>query len=114
MMTTLLQHQNADGMWHQLIDGPDSYVETSGTGMFTYAFITGVQEGWLDAAAYGPAARKAWLALIAYLDESANLREVCAGTGAKNDRTHYLKRPRIIGDMHGQAPVLWCASALLR
>jgi len=39
---------------------------------------------------------------------------VCVGTGAKNERAHYLKRPRIAGDYHGQAPVLWCANALLR
>lgn len=114
MMATLLQHQNATGMWHQLIDGADSYVETSSTGMFTYAFITGVKAGWLDAATYGPAARRGWLALITYLDESANLREVCIGTGASNNRQHYLDRPRRTGDMHGQAPVLWCATALLR
>jgi len=114
MMATLLKHQDATGMWHQLIDGPDSYVETSCTGMFTYAFITGVKEGWLDAATYGPAARKGWLALITFLDDKAALREVCIGTGAKNDRQHYLDRPRNTGDFHGQAPVLWCAAALLR
>ncbi|HWA28345.1 MAG TPA: glycoside hydrolase family 88 protein [Lacunisphaera sp.] len=114
MMATLLQHQDPNGMWHQLIDGPDSYIETSGTAMFTYAFITGVKEGWLDAATYGPAARKGWLALITYLDDQANLREVCVGTGARNDRNHYLTRPRVAGDFHGQAPVLWCANALLR
>lgn len=26
---------------------------------------------------------------------------------------YYLDRNRIAGDMHGQAPVLWCAFALL-
>jgi len=114
MMATLLQHQDASGLWHQLIDGPDSFLETSGTAMFTYAFITGVKEGWLDGATYGPAARKGWLGLIGYLDADANLREVCIGTGAKNDRAYYLVRPRITGDFHGQAPVLWCAGALLR
>jgi len=114
MMAALLAHQDADGMWHQLIDGPDSWPETSGTAMFTYAFITGVQLGVLDAKTYGPAARKGWLALITYLDADANLREVCAGTGIRADREHYLKRPRIAGDFHGQAPLLWCAAALLR
>lgn len=114
MMAALLKYQAADGMWYQLIDGPDSWPETSCTGMFTFAFITGVKEGWLDAATYGPAARKGWLALISHLDADANLREVCAGTGTKNDRSHYLGRPRITGDYHGQAPVLWCATALLR
>jgi len=114
MMAALLQHQDESGMWRQLIDGPDSWPETSSTGMFTFAFVVGVKEGWLDAAAYGLAARKGWLALITYLDADANLREVCVGTGAKNDRQHYLDRPRIAGDFHGQAPVLWCASALVR
>jgi len=81
MMAALLKNQTADGMWRQLIDGPDSWPETSGTAMFTFAFITGVKEGWLDEKIYGPAARQGWLALTGYLDADANLREVCAGTG---------------------------------
>ncbi len=114
MMAALLKYQDSDGMWRQLIDGPDTWPETSGTAMFTFAFITGVKEGWLDSAAYGPAAKKAWIALTGYLDADANLREVCEGTGTSKDREHYLKRKRITGDFHGQAPMLWCASALLR
>ena len=114
MMAALLQHQGADGMWRQLIDKPESWPETSSTGMFTFAFITGVKNGWLDTATYGPAARKAWLALIGYLTPEADMREVCQGTNKKDDYQYYMDRERIVGDMHGQAPVLWCASALLR
>ena len=82
--------------------------------MFTFALITGVKNGWLDAKTYGPAARKGWLALTAYLDANADIREVCEGTNKKNDRQYYLDHKRNVGDMHGQAPLLWCASALLR
>jgi rhamnogalacturonyl hydrolase YesR len=82
--------------------------------MFTFAFITGVKEGWLDAATYGPAAKKGWLALLTYLEPNADLREVCEGTNKKNDRQYYLDRRRNVGDFHGQAPMLWCAAALLR
>ena len=114
MMAALLEHQTAQGLWRQLIDGPDTWPETSGSAMFAFAFITGVKEGWLDAAVYGPAARKAWLALTDELDADANLRNVCEGTGTSADRRHYLERQRITGDFHGQAPMLWCASALLR
>jgi rhamnogalacturonyl hydrolase YesR len=114
MMAALLKHQAADGMWRQLIDDPASWAETSGTGMFTFAMITGVKQGWLDAKTYGPAARKAWLALITYIDDNGDVREVCEGTNKKNDRQYYLDRKRITGDMHGQAPLLWCAAALLR
>lgn len=114
MMASLLKYQAESGMWRQLIDDPESWPETSSTGMFTFAMITGVKNGWLEKETYGPAARKAWLALISYLDENADIREVCQGTNKKNDRQYYLDRQRITGDMHGQAPVLWCATALLR
>ncbi len=114
MMSSLLKHQAENGMWRQLIDDPSSWPETSSTGMFTFAFITGVKNGWLDKNTYAPAARKAWLQLITYLDENADIREVCEGTNKKNDRQYYLDRKRNIGDLHGQAPVLWCATALLR
>jgi rhamnogalacturonyl hydrolase YesR len=121
MMAALLKCQDANGMWHQLIDDPDAWPETSSTAMFAFAFITGVKEGWLDGNTYGPAARKAWLGLTSYLDKNYDLREVCQGTNKYNPKTdgpdghaYYLARQRITGDMHGQAPVLWCATALLR
>jgi unsaturated rhamnogalacturonyl hydrolase len=114
MMASLQKHQGADGMWHQLIDDPASWPETSCTGMFTFAFITGVKNGWLDKKTYAPAARKAWLKLITYINENNDITEVCEGTNKKNDRQYYLDRKRNIGDLHGQAPVLWCATALLR
>jgi len=40
--------------------------------------------------------------------------DVCVGTNKNADREHYLKRPRINGDPHGQAPMLWLAGALAR
>jgi len=114
MMASLLKYQAEDGMWKQLIDDSQSWPETSSTGMFAFAMITGVKEGWLDKKIYAPAARKAWLALITYLDENNDIRDVCEGTNKKNDRQYYLDRKRLTGDLHGQAPVLWCATALLR
>ncbi len=114
MMAALLKYQAPDGMWRQLVDDGGSWPESSGTAMFTFAMITGVKNGWLDAATYGPAARKGWLALISCLDENSDVRDVCEGTNKKNDRQHYLDRKRVTGDLHGQAPVLWCAVALLR
>ena len=81
--------------------------------MFTYAFVTGVKQGWLDEDIYGPAARKAWIALVGYLTPEGLLREVCVGTGKRNDINHYLNRPRTTGDTHGQAPMMWSATALL-
>lgn len=114
MLASLLQYQDENGMWRQLVDRPESWPETSCTGMFAFAMVTGVKTGWLDAAAYGPAARKAWLALVGYIDDNADIHEVCEGTNKKNDYPYYMDRKRNVGDLHGQAPVLWCAGAFLR
>ena len=114
MMGTLLEYQAADGMWRQLLDDPAAWPESSCTGMFTYAMIVGVREGWLDEKVYGPAARKGWLALTDHVGADGDVREICEGTNKLNDRQYYLDRKRITGDMHGQAPVLWCAWALIK
>ena len=72
---------------------------------------------------YGLAARKAWLTLVQSLDADDNIRDVCVGTGEAATRDggtspatqvrYYLDRPRSTGDFHGQAPLLWTASALM-
>jgi rhamnogalacturonyl hydrolase YesR len=123
MMASLLKYQNADGLWRQLVDHPDVWAETSSTGMFTFAMVTGVKNGWLPAKTYGPAARKAWLGLVKYINADSYITEVCVGTNKANaevgaDREaqlkFYLDRPRRTGDLHGQSPLLWTASALMR
>jgi unsaturated rhamnogalacturonyl hydrolase len=114
MMAALLRYQSPDGMWRQLIDHDESWEETSGTGMFTFALITGVKNGWLEAAAYGPAARRAWIAVTGYLDQNNDITDVCEGTGKFNSLDYYLTRARRTGDFHGVEPILWSASALLR
>lgn len=123
MMASLLKFQSEEGRWRQLIDKPESWLESSGTGMFAFAMVTGAKRGWLDEKTYGPAARKAWLALVKNLDADANVKDVCIGTnkgfqevGADLDAQlkFYLARGRKTGDLHGQAPILWTASALLR
>lgn len=113
MMENLKKYVNEDGLWNQLIDEKDCWTETSGSAMFTYAMILGVKNGWLDKDEYGPIARRAWLGLCNYLDDNNDLMEVCIGTGKKNSHQYYLDRPRITGDYHGQAPIIWCAYALL-
>ncbi len=114
MMASLLKYQGDDGMWRQLIDHPESWAETSGTGMFTFAMVSGVKNGWLDRKTYGPAARKAWLGLVQHLDKDANVTDVCIGTNKGFTLQYYLDRPRNVGDLHGQSPILWTATALLR
>lgn len=114
MMAGLRRYQAPSGLWRQLIDNDQAWVETSCTGMFTYAMIVGVQHGWLDTKEYGDCARRGWIGLCGYVDPEGDVREICVGTGQNPDTQYYLDRPRAVGDLHGQAPVLWCAGALLQ
>ena len=113
MMTFLKENQGRDGMWRQLVDQSDCWSETSGSAMFAYTIITGIKEGWLNKMEYTPTARKAWLALVSYINGEGDVTEVCVGTNKKNDKQYYYDRPRSVGDYHGQAPYLWCVTALL-
>ncbi len=116
MMSALLRYQRRDGLWCQIVDMPDeprNWPETSCTAMFAYAFMTGVARGWLDPEQYGPASRRAWDALCARLDAFANISDVCVGTGKRDDLQYYFDRPRVNGDSHGQAPMLWISAVLL-
>ena len=86
MMESLKKYQNPEGLWNQLIDQSDCWTETSGSAMFTFAFIKGVKNGWLNAEEYAPAARKAWIALVSYLNDKNQVREICVGTNKKNSK----------------------------
>ncbi|MGO8935191.1 MAG: glycoside hydrolase family 105 protein, partial [Terracidiphilus sp.] len=114
MMAALLKYQAPDGMWRQLIDHDEAWEESSSSGMFTFALITGVKNGWLDAPTYGPAARKAWIAVTGFIDQNGDVTSICEGTNKLNSLDYYLQRKRRTGDFHGQEPVLWVASELLR
>ena len=113
MMKALLNYQGEDGIWGQLIDHPGSFRETSGSAMFGYAMQVGVNRGLLPRRPYGRAVERAWKGLGKYLNEDGTLREVCVGTGQSTDINHYLTRPRVAGDLHGQAPLLWFAYSLI-
>ena len=113
MMRKLKECQNKNGMWNQLVDDKEMWEETSGTAMFTYAMIVGVKNHWLDEKEYGIVARKGWLALVKNIDPNGDVKNVCEGTMVGTNRDHYKNRLPLTGDLHGQAPALWCAYALL-
>ena len=111
MMATLLKHQADNGMWRQLIDHPESWEETSST-RHVHLRVRHRREERLAAR------RNLWTRGAQGVDRAGrvphagrpDLREVCVGTGKKNDLQHYLDRPRVAGDTHGQAPMLWTAT----
>lgn len=113
MMDNLKKYINYNGLWNQLLDEEDCWTETSGSAMFIYAMILGIKNNWINEDDFGPLVRRGWMSLCNYIDNNNELTEVCIGTGKKNSKQYYIDRPRISGDYHGQAPILWCAYALV-
>ena len=114
MMKGILTCQGDDGMWHQLMNDQTTFAETSCTGMFLYALITGVHLGILPNEEYIPAIEKGWNALCTYVNDKGETLNTVMWTNARKNRRYYTLRPRIKGDYHGQAAVLWASTALIK
>jgi unsaturated rhamnogalacturonyl hydrolase len=78
MAARVVTLQQKDGLWRASLLDPASYPmqETSGTGLFAYALAWGVNQGLLDRAAYAPAVRRAWDALLAKVQPDGKLTHV--------------------------------------
>jgi unsaturated rhamnogalacturonyl hydrolase len=100
------------GGWHQVLDHPESWLETSATGMLTYGLARGVNEGWLDAS-FTETARKGWAALQAKVLPDGDLLDVCGSTDT-GDLDYYRKRPRLQGDLHGFGSYLLAGAEIVR
>lgn len=112
-MNALLAYQAEDGMWRQIITEQVAWKETSSTAMFGYSFVEGTKLGLLEEEKFKPAYEKAWEGLKKYITEKGKVTDVCSGTGKGEDLEYYLNRPRVTGDFHGQAPVIWFATSLI-
>jgi unsaturated rhamnogalacturonyl hydrolase len=113
MMNALKDYQCDDGMWRQLVDREEAWEESSATAMFGYAICLGAKKGLIPEREFAAAYEKAWAALAGRVSSSGRLRDICAGTGQSAELDYYLARPRVIGDLHGQAALLWFCRSLL-
>jgi rhamnogalacturonyl hydrolase YesR len=105
--------QTGQGFWHQLLDRPDSYLETSATAIYAYCFARGINKGWLDAKAYAPAALLAWNAVSTKVNDKGQVEGTCVGTGMAFDPAFYYYRPVNVFAAHGYGPVLLAGAEVI-
>lgn len=110
----LLAVQGTDGMWHQLLDRPETYTETSATAIYTYCLAHAINEGWLDAETYGAPVVLAWNALADQISADGRVHGTCVGTGMGFDPAYYAYRPVSSQAGHGYGPALWAGAEMLR
>lgn len=105
--------QGATGLWHQLLDRPDSYRETSATAMFVYSIARGVNRGWLDPLAYSGLLSTGWNAVAQQVNATGQVENVCVGTGMGFDPSFYYYRPVSVYAAHGYGPVLLAGAEMI-
>jgi rhamnogalacturonyl hydrolase YesR len=110
----LAAYQSGFGFWHQLIDRNDTYLETSATAIYAYAYAKGINRGWLDKQAYGPVALLAWNAVATKVNTSGQVEGTCVGTGMAFDPAFYYYRPVNVFAAHGYGPVMLAGSEMIK
>lgn len=101
----LINYQDESGMWHQVLDHPESYEETSCTAMFTLGIARGIQNGWLDRS-YLNRVILGWNAIEDYIEEDGTVNNICRGTGIGTSLKYYMNRPTFQNDPRGLGAVI--------
>jgi unsaturated rhamnogalacturonyl hydrolase len=99
------RYQGGEGLWHQLLDKPDSYLETSCSAMFTYAIARSVNKGNIESR-YASIAERGWEGVMSRIRADGKVEGVCTGTAVSDDLVHYYRRPAPLNDSHGLGVVL--------
>lgn len=106
--------QDKTGFWHQLLDRPDTYNETSCTAIYTYCMAHAINEGWIDAQTYGAQVLLAWQACQTKVNAKGQVEGTCVGTGMGFEPAFYAYRPVHAMAAHGYGPMIWAGAEVIR
>lgn len=62
LLDACLKYQRSDGLFHDILDDPNSFVETNTAQMLAYTIFRGVKGGWLDRSFLKYAMKMRWAA----------------------------------------------------
>jgi unsaturated rhamnogalacturonyl hydrolase len=106
--------QSGQGLWHQLLDRNDSYLETSASAMFIFCIARAINRDWIDKQAYLPMVRLGWNALTTKVNSQGQVEGTCIGTGMGFDPTFYYYRPTSVFAAHGYGSVLHAGAEMIQ
>lgn len=87
-VNALVALQAESGLWHTVLDDPDSYEEVSGSAAIAAGILKGVKSQILSPDFLAPA-HKAIEGICRYIDADGTVLGVSAGTGIGMDAEHY-------------------------
>ena len=107
----LLNYQSENGLWHQILNDPDSYLETSGSAMFGLALARAINHKWISQR-YIPQLMKTWEAVSAQIDENGIIYGICQGTDMGKNADYYKNQKTLESDPRGMGAVLTFGSEM--
>jgi unsaturated rhamnogalacturonyl hydrolase len=110
----IAQYQSGTGLWHQMLDRTDSYLETSGSALFTYVYAHAINQGWISPVTYGSIAQAGWAGLSTRINAQGQVEGTCVATTFASDQVYYYNRPTSTSAMHGYGPVLLAGAEMLK
>lgn len=114
LANTLLRYQDKDGFWHQVVDHPESFQETSATALISFYFARAIREGYLPRERFEAASRKAFAALAKHrISSDGIIYGGAMATPPFRSLQSYLSRPTLIQDPHAVGAVLMAAAGQL-
>ncbi len=87
-----LQDTAASGLWHQVLDDPTTFLETSASAMFIQSMADGARGGWLNRSAVVDTVAAGWAGVAATVAPSGSVAGICEGTGIGADEAFYQAR----------------------
>ena len=111
-IAALAKCQDESGLWHTLLDDPDSYLEASATAGFAYGILKAVRKRYVGAE-YAEVAEKAIRGIVQNISPEGELLQTSFGTGMGSDLVFYRQIP-LTSMPYGQAMAILCLTEYLR
>jgi len=113
---TLGNLQDAEGMWHVLLQRPpeDSAAESSGSALIAAAWLKALRLDLLPASCGAAAMRTARALARRFVDAEGRVLSVSPGPGPLSSETPYLNNALADGDAHGDLAISFLLSECLR
>lgn len=106
--------QSGTGLWHQMLDKNDSYLETSASAMFVFSIARAINRGWISPVSYGSVAQAGWNAVAQQVNRRGQVEGTCVGTTFASDHVYYYNRPASVYATHGYGPVLLAGAEMIK
>ncbi len=106
--------QSESGMWRQVLNKPDTYLETSATCIFAIGMMRGARNGLL-AKEYEEAAEKAVSDMLdRMVDAAGNIDGVCRGSQCSREVKYYERLSTNRNDDHGTGLVMTALCEMIK